>query len=217
MDLNVIHKSSLAVFCMVFLIQVIMSSIAGLLAWLLVDWTFKDVAFFSIATALMLFYALTVRKKGGRTPFVIRLPFVIIALVCLVIVVMKLPVLFPLRMHIKGGTFQDASLATILQHISKQQQESPYWRFLLYDKAAVNKRVSLTIPDKCTLKQALDSISESVQCDYDWYWNKASNTPPNCVTIRLWQRGSTLTSKSDYILFVQGSDVWYSPDNRLNN
>jgi hypothetical protein len=188
------------------------------LVWLFLDWffdwPFKNLAFLSLAALLMLFFAVAIRKKAEQGPplFLLRLPFMVFAVVLLVIVVVKLPVLFPLSTHLTGRTFHNASLAEVLQYISEQRCEAPYWRFKVYDEQAVNAPITMTIPDDCTLREALDSLCRSIGCTYDWYWNRAFNTtPPNCAAFYLHRKGSKVDFTSDYFLSVQGSHVWRPP------
>jgi hypothetical protein len=186
--------------------ELIIGCLLVLMVVTLGDWTFKDIALFAAAASLNLFFfvLLVVRRRKGR------LLFLTLAAVFLIVLVVRLPVLFPLRTHIRGRAFHDAPLERVLQHISAQRQEWPRWRFEVYDERAAKETVTVTIPQNCTLRQALDCIAQAIQCDYDWVWHKAcGNEPtPGCATFRLWRPGNTITSLSDYFLFVDGHDVW---------
>jgi hypothetical protein len=201
-----------------FLAQFAVCSFIAWLVWLFVDRVFQvfgDITFFSVAALLMLFIAVAIRKKTeqGPTLLLLRLPFIVFALVFLVIVAVKLPMLFPLSTRLPGRTFHNASLAEVLQYISEQRHERPYWRFQVYDEQAVNIPFGMTIPDGCTLREALDSVSRRINCTCDWYWSRGgdSYSRPIHATFLLRRKGSKLDYTSDYFLFVQGSHVWRPP------
>ena len=188
------------------LIELIMGCFVAFMIVMLGGWTFMDIAFFITAAILMLFFflLLLVRKKKGE--FI----FLIFSVLLMIVVAIKLPVLFPLRTHIQGGTFHNESLATVLQHISTQRQEWPVWKFRVYDEKAANSPVTVIIPDDCTLQQALDAIAQATQCDYDWFWSKGcGNAPtPGYAAFCFRRSGDKITSMSDAFLYIDSHDAW---------
>jgi hypothetical protein len=195
------------------LVEVVVLLFLAVMLALLGQWTFQDVALLIAVTIVFVVLFLMTVAKAGRKALV----FLAVALIPLTFLLVKLPILYPLRTHLKGGAFQSVPLATVLQHISEQKPDVPIWRFEVYDKKAAESLITVTLPDSCTLQQVLDRVAECVQCDYDWCWHKCcGNEPsPGCATFRLRGRGSTLASLSEYYLFVEQDRV-YRPEKPLD-
>src|SRR5262249_13953249 len=100
-----------------------------------------------------------------------------------------------------------APLATVLQDLSKQKNEMPYWRFEVFDREAVKKRVTVTIPEDSTLRDALDIVLGSVDCSYDWCWHSPYGGRPNCALFLVYKNGTKFDAASNFKLFVEGSTV----------
>lgn len=165
---------------------------------------FEDLAFFGLAAIAMLVLAAAISTSGvgARAKLLPRVPFLIASLAFALLLAFRAQVLFPLSTRLVGTDFHDEHLSEVLQYISSQQLQRPYWRFNVYDVRAANARVTITIPDGCTLRQALDSVSQSVGCSYVWHWHTMFRPPPICANFDFYRSGTEIDYRSEPSLFV---------------
>jgi hypothetical protein len=114
----------------------------------------------------------------------------------------------PLNARLKGGQFNDVSVAEILQHFAKQKTN---WSFVLVGEQLSTKRASVFIPDGITFEQVLNTISNSTDSDYCWYRHSFCGNDPGARSIRF-----ELTQKcgdKDKRLYVFRSEIIDSQKN----
>jgi hypothetical protein len=187
-------------------LNTVVALLTGLCVWLAVDWPFRDIAFYAIAGIVLVALPFTLQFRKGRV--LAYAGHFAAALVCIAVVAVRLPDMSPLRTDVCGKSFKEISLVWVLQHLSQQQRQSPYWRFEVYDRDLAIRPVSLTIPDGSTLQEAINCVTRAAGCDYDWFWGKhdSASTRPDRAVFRVWKHGSKPLAEADYVL-VQGSTV----------
>jgi hypothetical protein len=116
-------------------------------------------------------------------------------LACTVVAVYQLPYFMPLQQRVTGAAFVDTPLPNVLHALSEQRPSKPYRRFVICDAQTLNKRVSISIPDGCTLGRALEIIADASASEYDWHWwSWCGNTyPPTSAKIYFYASGGTMT------------------------
>ena len=121
-----------------------------------------------------------------------RTVYALSALFCLVLLSNQLTYFRPLQQPVPGTQFVDMALPDVLHAIAKQRQVKPYRKFAIFDEQTFNKRITIEIPDHCTLGQALEIIANATDTHFDWHWwSWCGNTyPPTTANVHFYTAGT---------------------------
>jgi hypothetical protein len=153
-------------------------------------WTFQHAAMFWSGAIILLIFALISRSKAGR------IVCVVLALACSAAAAREYADAYPLWVRVAGGQFRAVPLSSLLIQLAKQRQQRPYWTFIVCDKQLAGSTISVDIPDRCTLQEALEVVSRSLHCQWNWQWHGGEPTPL-CVIFSIGRLGEKAPSWGD--------------------
>lgn len=121
------------------------------------------------------------------------------------------PTVFPMQLaHVREAHYADAPLFKVLQDISLQKDEDPYWRFHIEDKELAQSKITVNIPKGCRLGTALTLITGSAGCEMRWTWHKGCGNEwspicasfyiyrPGCNEEKIWESKVMINQKNVY-------------------
>ena len=134
---------------------------------LTLPWTFCDLALLGFCVLASSYLAATTRTRPVRWITSAG------ALGMAVTLLLLLPEALPLQARVRGARFENAPLAEVLRYVALQKTTAPYWRFYLVDEPTSRRRISVTLRESASLREALDVIATASDCNYRWNWHKA--------------------------------------------
>ena len=142
-------------------------------------WTFRGFAGLWFLLVGFVWLAAVAAVNKGRIAFGIAL---IPVIACLVSICSMLPTVYPLQFaRLQEAAYEDVPLVSVLSHIAGQKDGYPSWCFCVSDKDLGQQLISVEIPDRCTLGNALELVSDAAGCEYTWYWQKVCGNEPRPI------------------------------------
>ena len=110
-----------------------------------VPWTFRGFAGLWFLLGVLTWLAVVAAVNKGRIAFGIAM---IPVIGCLIWICTILPTVYPMRFaRLRGTTYEDQPLASVLSDISGQKDGYPSWRFVVSELDLAQQLVSVEIPD----------------------------------------------------------------------
>ena len=132
-------------------------------------------------------------------------------LACGTVGAFKLYYFLPLQHKVHRATYVNEPLPYILRAIAQQRTTGPDRRFVICDQLTLNKQLTLSIPNGCTLGEAMKRITTATETEYDWHWfSWCGNTyPPTTAKIYIYEADSGMTRG---FWETNGKRVWRRDD-----
>ncbi len=176
-----------------------------------VPWTFRGFAGLWFLLGVLTWLAVVAAVNKGRIAFGIAM---IPVIGCLIWICTILPTVYPMRFaRLRGTTYEDQPLASVLSDISGQKDGYPSWRFVVSELDLAQQLVSVEIPDGCTLERAFELVSGAAGCEYHWHWHKGcGNAPsPECAVFCFSAIGGDREVSVDAEVIVDAEGTYYQP------
>ncbi len=176
----------------------------GLVLWSSLLWTFSDLALAGYFVVAGSYLAITARTRPVR--WIASAATTGAAALFLLL----LPEAFPLQARIRGARFEDTPVAEVLCHIARQKTTAPSWRFYAVDEPTSSRRVSVTVREGASLREALDAVAAASGCEYRWNWHKSCGNADRPLCAEFWFRRAGLPTADpcDWVLLIDRHGVF---------
>jgi hypothetical protein len=125
----------------------------------------------------------------------------------------------PLPTVIHGTRFDQTPLPEALYYLAVQKRDWPRWTFHIDQRELMDATVTVSLPDRCTLEEALGRVCQAAGAQYSWHWWKSGGNAPEPLSAKFLIRraGSSTESRTgtDRVSIYE-DHIHYAPAWRSN-